>query len=205
LHLVKADTVGDWQGKGFRISGARVWQRKKGGGPPASSELRAFIPRLGVANPYGGAPRLHGELLKLGRAIAERTVSRFMPKKRKRPSPDLEGFPEQPCSRSRRGRLLHRAEVSFRVLLVFVVVAYHRRRMVHFNVTEHPTVGCTGQRGWRRLLRISAPGYLLRDRDQISGYDFRGRVKSLSLEEVLRASKSRAAGLRGKADRIHPR
>jgi hypothetical protein len=79
------------------------------GRPPASSELRAFIPRLAVANPYGSAPRLHGELLKLGRPIAERTVSRFMPKKRK-PFPDLEGFPEQPCPGSRRGRLPHRAD-----------------------------------------------------------------------------------------------
>src|SRR5215470_300248 len=80
LHLVKADTVVGWQRKGFRIYWARVAQRKRGGRPPASSELRGLIQRMAVANPYWGAPRIHGELLKLGMAISERTVSRFMPR-----------------------------------------------------------------------------------------------------------------------------
>src|SRR5215472_8225577 len=86
LHLVKADTVVGWQRKGFRIYWGRISQRKSGGRPPASSEIRGLIQRMAVANPYWGAPSLHGELLKLGIAISERTVSRFMPKNRKPPS-----------------------------------------------------------------------------------------------------------------------
>ena len=91
LHRVNADTVVGWQRKGFRIYWARVSQRISAGRPPASSELRALIQRMAVANPYWGAPRIHGELLELGMAISERTVSRFMSKNRK-PLPRLGGL-----------------------------------------------------------------------------------------------------------------
>src|SRR5215472_13133574 len=74
LHLVKADTVVGWQRKGFRIYWARVAQRKRGGRPPVSPDVAVLIGRMATANPYWGAPRLHGELLKLGIAISERTV-----------------------------------------------------------------------------------------------------------------------------------
>src|SRR5215469_6514605 len=86
LHLVKADTVGGWQRKGFRIHWARVLQRKRGGRPPASSELRALIQRMAVANPYWGAPRIHVELLKLGIAISYAVFCLKKKKKRKPPS-----------------------------------------------------------------------------------------------------------------------
>jgi putative transposase len=79
LRMVNADTVVGWQRKGFRIYWARISQRKVGGRPQASSEVRALIKRMATANPYWGAPRIHGELLKLGMEISERTVSRLMP------------------------------------------------------------------------------------------------------------------------------
>jgi len=85
LHMVTGDTVGGWQRKGFRIYWTRISPRKSGGRPQASAEVRALIKRMATANPYGGAPRIHGELLKLGMEISERTVSRLMPKHRKPP------------------------------------------------------------------------------------------------------------------------
>ena len=93
LHMVNADTVVGWQRKGFRIYWARVSQRKRGGRPPASSEVRALIQRMAAANPYWGAPRIHGELLKLGTAISERTVS-LHAQEPETPFPDLESLPE---------------------------------------------------------------------------------------------------------------
>ena len=110
LQLVKAETVVGWQRKAFRIYWARISRRKSGGRPQASSEVRALIKRMASANPYWGAPRIHGELLKLGVEISERTVSRLMPKYRKAPSPDLEVFPEQPRPGSGFDRFLHRSD-----------------------------------------------------------------------------------------------
>jgi len=92
LHLINADTVVGWQRKGFRIYWARVCQRKSGGRPPVSPHVVALIERMAVANPFWGAPRIHGELLKLGIEISERTVSRLMPKNRKPPSQTWKAF-----------------------------------------------------------------------------------------------------------------
>src|SRR5215472_10534360 len=113
LHLVNADTVVGWQREGFRIYWAKVSQRKSGGRPPASSKLRGLIQRMAAANPYWGAPRLHGELVKLGIAISERTVSRFMAQEPETPFPDLEGFPEQSCPGSSLDRFFHSSDGYF--------------------------------------------------------------------------------------------
>jgi putative transposase len=75
-------------------------------------------------------------------------------------------------------------------LFVFVVLAHHRRRIVHFNVTEHPTAGWTGQQMVEAFPEDRAPRYLLRDRDKIYGYEFRERMQSMSIEEVLSAPAS---------------
>jgi putative transposase len=80
--------------------------------------------------------------------------------------------------------------VSFRVLFVFVVLAHHRRRIVHFNVTEHPTAGWTGQQMVEAFPEDTAPRYLLRDRDKIYRYEFHHRIQSMPMEEVLSAPAS---------------
>jgi transposase InsO family protein len=77
-----------------------------------------------------------------------------------------------------------------RVLFVFVVLAHHRRRVIHFNVTEHPTAHWTAQQIVDAFPNDSAPSYLLRDRDQIYGEQFRRRVKGMGIEEVLTAPQS---------------
>jgi transposase InsO family protein len=145
---------------------------------------------MAVANPYWGAPRLHGELLKLGIAISERTVSRFMPKNRKPPSQTWRTFLNNHVQDLVSVDFFTVPTVSFRVLFVLVVLAHHRRRIVHFNVTQHPTAGWTGQQMVEAFPEDQAPHYLLRDRDRIYGYDFRERVQSLSIEEVLSAPAS---------------
>jgi putative transposase len=80
--------------------------------------------------------------------------------------------------------------VRFKVLFVLVVLAHHRRRLVHFSVTEHPTAQWTGQQIIEAFPWDTAPEYLLRDRDAVYGRQFQGRVKSLGIEEVLTAPRS---------------
>ena len=79
--------------KGFRIYWGRISRQRSAGRPEVSVEVRALIKQMATANPYwGGAPRIHGELLKLGLEISERTVSRLMPQNRKPPSQTWKAF-----------------------------------------------------------------------------------------------------------------
>src|SRR5215469_11294956 len=190
LHLINADTVVGWQRKGFRIYWSRVSRRKSGGRPPASPDVTALIRRMAAANPYWGAPRIHGELLKLGLEISERTVSRLMPKYRKPPSQTWRAFLNNHVQDLVSVDFFTVPTVSFRVLFVFVVLAHHRRRIVHFNVTEHPTAGWTGQQMVEAFPEDTAPRYLLRDRDKIYGREFQQRIRSMSIKEVLSAPAS---------------
>ena len=114
-----------------------------------------------------GAPRIHGELLKLGIDIAERTVSRLLPKRRSPPSQTWRTF------LANHVRVLVSVDfftvptARLRVLFVFVVLAHNRRRVLHFNVTEHPTTAWTTQQIVDAFPDDSAPSYLLRDRDSV--------------------------------------
>src|SRR5215471_15849673 len=137
LHMVQADTVVGWQRKGFRIYWARISRRRSAGRPEVGVEVRALIKQMAAANAFWGAPRIHGELLKLGIEISERTVSRLMPKSRKPPSQTWQAFLHNHVRDLVSVDFFTVPTVSFRVLFVFVVLAHHRRRIVHFNVTEH--------------------------------------------------------------------
>ena len=190
LHLVNGDTVVGWQRKGFRIYWTRISQRKCGGRPQASSEVRALIKRRAAANPFWGAPRIRGELLKLGMEISERTVSRLMPKHRKPPSQNWKAFLSNHVQGLVSVDFFTVPTVSFRVLFVFVVLAHHRRRVVHFNVTEHPTAAWTAQQILEAFPEDTAPRYWIRDRDQIYGEYFRNRLRGLGTTEVLTAPQS---------------
>ena len=190
LHLVNGDTVVGWQRRGSRIYWSRIARRKSGGRPQASSEVRALIQRMATAKPYWGAPRIHGELLKLGMEICERTVSRLMPRHRKPPSQTWKAFFNNHVQALVSVDFFTVPTISFRVLFVFVVLAHHRRRVVHFNVTEHPTASWTGQQVVEAFPDDTAPCYLLRDRDQIYGDEFRKRVRGLGITEVKIAPQS---------------
>jgi transposase InsO family protein len=129
-------------------------------------------------------------LLKLGVEISERTVSRLIPQSRKPPSQTWRAFLNNHVRDLVSVDFFTVPTVSFRVLFVFVVLAHHRRRIVHFNVTEHPTAEWTGQQMVEAFPEDTAPRFLLRDRDKIYGEDFRQRIQGLSLEEVLSAPAS---------------
>jgi transposase InsO family protein len=145
---------------------------------------------MAAANPLWGAPRIHGELLKLGIDVAERTVSRLMPKHRPRPSQTWRTFLAHHVQDLVSIDFFTVPTARLRVLFVLVMLCHHRRRVVHFNVTEHPTAHWTAQQLVDAFPDESAPPYLLRDRDRVYGQPFRHRVKGMRIEEVLTAPQS---------------
>ena len=190
LVIVSPDTVLRWQRRRFREYWTRRSGRPRGGRPPVSAEIAALVRTMAAANPLWGAPRIHGELLKLGIDVAERTVSRLMPKRRPEPSQTWRTFLANHVRDIVSIDFFTVPTARLRVLFVLVVLAHHRRRVVHFNVTEHPTAVWTAQQLVDAFPDESAPAYLLRDRDRIYGQSFRHRVKGMGIEDVLTAPQS---------------
>jgi putative transposase len=141
---------------------------------------------MAAANPLWGAPRIHGELLKVGINVAERTVSRLTPKQRTPPSQTWRTFLDKHVRDLVSLDFFTVPTIGLRVLFVLVVLAHHRRRVVHFNVTEHPTAHWTAQQIVNAFPDESAPSYLLHDRDQVYGKQFRRRVKGLGSRKSSR-------------------
>ena len=139
-------------------------------------DLALLIKKMATANPYWGAPRAHGELPKLGIEISECTVSRLLPRKRKPPSQTWSTFLDNHVKDLVSIDFFTVPTVTFRVLFVLVVLSHHRRRVVYFNVTEHPTTRWTGQQIVEAFPEDTALRYLLRDHDKIYGDAFQDRV-----------------------------
>lgn len=137
-----------------------------------------------------GRTQIHEELLKLGIEISERTVFRLMPKRRKPQSQTWNTFLENHVNELVSTDFFIVPKVTFRVLFVLVVLAHHRRRVPHFNGTEHPTALCTGQQMVEAFPEDTAPRYLLRDRDKTCGRECCPRIRGLRIEEVLSAPAS---------------
>jgi transposase InsO family protein len=153
-------------------------------------EIRDLVWKMAKANPYWGSPRVHGELLKLGIKISERTVARLMPRKRKPPSQTWRTFLDNHVKDLVSIDFFVAPTATFRVLFVLVILAHDRRRVVHFNVTEHPTALWTGEQMIQAFPGGSEPRYLIRDRDRIYGEAFRERVRAIGIEEVITAWRS---------------
>src|SRR5437870_13568329 len=157
----------------FWVALSRVW----------ADWRQALVIRMAAANPLWGAPRIHGELLRLGIDVCERTVSRLMPKRRPLPSQTWRTFLANHVRALVSLDFFTVPTARLRVLFVLVVLAHHRRRVVHFNVTEHPTARWTAQQIVDAFPDDSAPPYLLRDRHQAYGPQFRHRVKGMGTGE----------------------
>ena len=145
---------------------------------------------MALANPLWGAPRIHGELLKLGFDVSQRTVARLMPRRSKPRSQTWRTFLENHIADLVSIDFFLVPTATFRVLYVFVVLLHRRRRVVHFNVTDSPTAAWTAQQIIEAFPDDSAPRYLLRDRDSVYGAEFRRRVEGIGIAEVLTAPRS---------------
>jgi len=160
LVIVTPATVLLWQRRRFREYWTRLSRPASGGRPHVPPEIKALIIRMATANPLWGAPRIHGELLKLGINVAERTVSRLMPKRRPRPSQTWRTFLANHLRDLVSLDFFTVPTARLRVLFVLVVLAHHRRRVLHFNVTEHPTAHWTAQQIVDAFPDDGAPLYL---------------------------------------------
>src|SRR2546426_1510777 len=190
LVIVAPATVLRWQRRRFLRHWATLSGRRPAGRPPVNAEIKALVTRMAAANPLWGAPRIHGELLQLGIDVSKRTVSRLMPKRRPLPSQTWRTFLANHVRDLVSLDFFTVSTVRLRVLFVLVVLAHHRRRLVHFNVTEHPTAHWTAQQLVDAFPDDSAPRYLLRDRDSVYGHAFSQRIKGMGIGEVVTAPRS---------------
>jgi hypothetical protein len=185
LVLVQPETVVRWHRDWVRRRWTRRSTRRYGGRPAIEQQLRVLIRKMAAANPLWGAPRIHGELGKLGIDISERTVSRLLRRPRRPPSQTWRTFLTNHAATLMSIDFFTVSTLTGRVLFVFVVLAHHRRRIVRFNITEHPTATWAAQQIIEACPDDSAPRWLLRDRDAIYGDAFRRRVAGMGIGEVI--------------------
>jgi len=188
LIIVKPETVIRWHRQGFRL----YWRLKSRhpGRPDAGREIRDLIRKMCVSNPTWGAPRIHGELLKLGIDVSQTTVSKYMVRRRKPPSQTWRTFLGNHVKQLVSIDFFVVPTVNFRILHAFLVLAHDRKRVLHFNVTAHPTAEWAADQILQAFPWDTAPCYLLRGRDSINGDMFRRQVRSMGMTEVLTAARS---------------
>jgi len=136
-------------------------------------------------NPLWGAPRIHGELLKLGIDIGETSVSKYMGRYRRPPSQTWGTFLDNHLTTLVSVDFFTVPTSPFQILYVFLILAHDRRRIVHVGVTAHPTAEWTAQQLRAAFPWETAPRYLLRDRDGIFGHTFVDQVRAMGISEVL--------------------
>ena len=145
---------------------------------------------MSCENPLRGAPRIHGELLKLGIDIGETSVSKYLVRRHKPPSQTWRTFLDNHVKSMVSVDFFTVPTIRFQVLYVFLVLAHDRRRILHFGVTDCPTAEWTAQQLREAFPWETAPRYLLRDRDGIFGPDLVTQVKAMGIKQVLSAPRS---------------
>jgi transposase InsO family protein len=187
MVLVKPATVIQWHREGFRL----FWHwRSRSGRPSAEREIRDLIRQMSSANPLWGAPRIHGELLKLGIEVSQATVAKYMVRRRGTPSQNWRTFLGNHAKGIAAIDMFVVASASFRLLYVMIILAHDRRKIICTAVTEHPTAAWLSRQVTEAFPWDTAPRYLLRDRDASYGSDFRSRVEAMGITEVITAPRS---------------
>jgi len=189
LAIVQPDTVIRWHRAGWRLYWR--WRSDPGQGrPKISAEARALIRRISLENPLWGAPRIHGELLKLGYDICESSIAKYMVR---RPGPSNQTW--QTFIRNHMAEIgamdfftVHTA--TFRTIYVFLVLSIDRRHIAHFNVTANPTAAWTALQLIQAFPFDSAPQYLIRDRDGVYGRTVVDTLQTLDIEQIVSAPRS---------------
>jgi transposase InsO family protein len=190
MVLVKPTTVIQWHRKGFRLYWRWRSRSRHPGRPKIPMETRDLIHKMSIANPLWGAPRIHGELLKLGIVVSQATVGRHIPWRPKVPSPTWRSFLRNHMSNTVAVDMFVVATATFRLLYGLVVIGHDRRRIIHFNVTQNPTQLWLAHQMTEAFPWDTAPRYLLRDRDASYGQVFRNRLRAMGIREVVTAPRS---------------
>jgi transposase InsO family protein len=181
-RVVQPDTILRWHRAGFRA----YWRwksRGQPGRPKIEPELRELIRRMSKENPLWGAPRIHGELLKLGFEIAESTVSKYMIRHRGPPSQNWATFLRNHADAIAAIDLCVVPTLTFECLFAFVVVGHGRRQLLWFAVTRHPTAEWLAQQIVEAFPWNTAPTYLVRDNDGAYGQAFTSRVRAMGIRD----------------------
>lgn len=188
-RVVRPDTIMRWHRAGF----AAYWRwksRGQPGRPRISSELRELIRRMSRENRLWGAPRIHGELLKLGFEVAESTVSKYMIRHRGPPSQTWRTFLRNHADAIAAIDLCVVHTATFERLFALVVIGHGRRQLLWFAVTRHPTAEWLSQQIVEAFPWDTAPAYLVRDNDRSYGQVFLNRLRSMGIRDRPTAPRS---------------
>jgi transposase InsO family protein len=199
LAIVRPDTVVRWHRVGLRC----YWRwksRRRRGHPGVPVEIRQLIREMSLANPLWGAPRIHGELLKLGIDIGQTSVAKYIARRRGPPSQGWKTFLRNHADGIAAMDLFVVPTVSFRLLYGLLVMAHGQRQILWLGVTAHPTAEwianqLTAACGWEQV-----PRYLIHDRDVCYGQTFVRRVRSLGIRD--RPTSPRSPWQNGYAERL---
>jgi transposase InsO family protein len=182
LTIIRPETLVRWHRAGFRC----YWRwksRPRGGRPQIETELRVLIRRMSVENPLWGAPRIHGELLKLGFEVAQSSVAKYMVKRRGPPSQGWRTFLRSHAPDIAAMDLFVVPTIGFKPLYAFVIVRLDRRDLAWINVTAHPTAEWVARQITEAFPWNEAPRYMIRDRDCIYGAVVTRRLRAMGIRD----------------------
>jgi transposase InsO family protein len=182
ITIIRPETLVRWHRTGFR----RYWRwksRSLGGRPPIDADLRALIRRMSVDNPLWGAPRIHGELLKLGFEVAQSSVAKYMVKRDGPPSQRWLTFLHNHAPNIAATDLFVVPTIGFDLLYVFIIVRVERRDLVWINVTANPTAEWIARQITEAFPWNEAPRYLIRDRDGVYGAAVTRRLRAMGIRD----------------------
>ena len=182
LMIVRPETLLRWHRAGFRC----YWRwksRRRAGRPQIDTELRALIRRMSIENPLWGAPRIHGELLKLGFEVAQSSVAKYMVKRRGPPSQGWRTFLHNHAADIAAMDLFVVPTIGFDLLYAFVIVRLGRRDLVWINVTAYPTADWVARQITEAFPWNEAPRYIIRDRDRIYGAVVTRRLRAMGIRD----------------------
>jgi transposase InsO family protein len=182
LTIMRPETLVRWHRAGFR----RYWRwksRRRGGRPPVETELRALIRRISIENPLWGAPRIHGELLKLGFEVAQSSVAKYIVKRRVPPSQGWRTFLRNHAPDIAAMDLFVVPTIGFDLLYALVIVRLDRRDLVWINVTTNPTAEWVARQITEACPWGMAPGYMIRDRDRVYGTVVTRRLRAMGIRD----------------------
>jgi len=199
LAIVRPDTIVRWHRAGSK-SYWRWKSRRRGGRPIVPPEIRRLVREMSIANPLWGAPRIHGELLKLGIDIGQTSVAKYMARRRGPPSQGWKTFLHNHADGIAAMDLFVVPTISFRLLYGLLIMGHGRRHILWFGVTSHPTAEWIANQiteacGWEQ-----APCYLIRDRDGAYGETFTRRLRSMGIRD--RPTSPRSPWQNGYAERL---
>jgi len=199
VTIVRPETIVRWHRAGFRT----FWRRKSRRGPgrpKLALEIRQLIREISLANPLWGAPRIHGELLKLGIDVGQTCVAKYMARRRRPPSQGWRTFLLNHADGIASIDLFVVPTISFKLLYGLLILRHDRRGILLLGVTTLPTAEWIGRQlsdacGWEPV-----PDYLIRDRDRVYGEAFTRRIRAMGIRD--RPTAPRSPWQNGYAERL---